>query len=89
MGSPKTRDSVRELLQAEGNDTVVLGTNCLGRCAFSPNWVVYPEGVWYSGISSAVTPKLVTGHLLGGEVQSEYVTLRLEPADEKSEPTPS
>jgi len=40
--------------------------NCLGLCTRGPNCVVYPEGIWYSGLSARRVTKIVDEHLAGG-----------------------
>jgi (2Fe-2S) ferredoxin len=39
---------------------------CLGPCFEGPTLVVYPEGVWYAGVTIADVPELVESHLAGG-----------------------
>lgn len=39
---------------------------CLGPCFDGPTVVVYPEGVWYAGVTVADVAELVEGHLAGG-----------------------
>ena len=39
-------------------------TTCgsLGLCEHGPNMVVYPEGVWYVGVSPEDVPEIVRSH---------------------------
>lgn len=47
----------------------ILVTTCgsVGLCAMGPAVLVYPEGVWYYGVSPDDVDTIVTQHLLGGE----------------------
>jgi (2Fe-2S) ferredoxin len=70
------------LLQREdllfGPDRVKRGeTPCLGVCAAGPIVAVYPEGVWYANVDSAVLERIVVEHLKQGRVVDEYVFHRL------------
>lgn len=73
-----------ELLQREGllygARRVKRGeTPCLGVCAGGPIVVVYPEGVWYAGVTPALLERIVVEHLRDGRVVEEAVFHRLGP----------
>ena len=48
-------------------------TPCLGVCAGGPIVVVYPEGIWYSGVTPALLERIVVEHLKEGRVVEEAV----------------
>lgn len=52
-------------------------TPCLGVCAGGPIVVVYPEGVWYAGVTPALLERIVVEHLRDGRVVEEAVFHRL------------
>jgi (2Fe-2S) ferredoxin len=39
---------------------------CLDQCEHGVTVVVYPEGVWYGGVTPADVPEIVEQHLQGG-----------------------
>jgi (2Fe-2S) ferredoxin len=52
-------------------------TPCLGVCAGGPIVVVYPEGVWYAGVTTELLERIVVDHLRDGKVVEEAVFHRL------------
>ena len=42
-------------------------SGCLDQCEHGPNVVVYPDGVWYGGVTEADVDEIVDRHLVGGE----------------------
>ena len=50
---------------------------CLGVCSHGPVVVVYPEGVWYAGVSPALLERIVVEHLRDGRPVEEAVFHRL------------
>ncbi|HWJ23762.1 MAG TPA: (2Fe-2S) ferredoxin domain-containing protein [Gemmatimonadaceae bacterium] len=52
-------------------------TPCLGVCAGGPIVVVYPDGIWYAGVTPALLERIVVEHLKGGKVVEEAVFHRL------------
>ncbi|SRR5579872_1169976 len=39
---------------------------CLDQCEHGPNLVIYPEAVWYGGVSLADVDEIIDSHILGG-----------------------
>ena len=52
-------------------------TPCLGVCEAGPIVVVYPEGVWYHGVTPQLLERIVVEHLVRGKVVEEAVFHRL------------
>ena len=46
---------------------------CLDTCENGVTVVVYPEAVWYGGVTLADVDEIVTRHVLGGEVVQRLV----------------
>lgn len=67
-GSAATIDALRKELASMGLLDEVQVTVCssIGLCERGPNLVVYPEGVWYSGVTPADVPELVASHFVAG-----------------------
>ena len=52
-------------------------TPCLGVCTAGPIVVVYPEGVWYSGVTPELLERIVVEHLKNDKIVEEAVFFRL------------
>lgn len=51
---------------------------CLGVCGGGPIVAVYPEGIWYGGVTPALLERIVVEHLRGGCVVEEAVFHRFD-----------
>jgi (2Fe-2S) ferredoxin/predicted O-methyltransferase YrrM len=69
-GSAKTIDILRKEIASRGLLEEVQVTVCgsLGLCERGPNMVVYPEGVWYSGVTPGDVAEIVEKHFRQGQV---------------------
>ena len=67
-GSEALRDAFKDALKQRGMAKQIRANaaGCLDTCAFGPSVVVYPEGVWYSGVKLEDVPAIVEEHLIGG-----------------------
>ena len=67
-GSLATIEALRKEVAARGLLDAVQITTCgsLGVCERGPNLVVYPEGIWYSGVKAEDVPELVESHFIKG-----------------------
>ncbi|WP_338871349.1 hypothetical protein [Myxococcus stipitatus] len=48
-------------------------SGCLGTCPLGVSVVIYPEGVWYGGVSVDAIPMLVEEHFIQGRVVESLV----------------
>jgi (2Fe-2S) ferredoxin len=67
-GAGAVIEALRREVAARGLGDTVQITTCgsLGLCQRGPNLVVYPEGIWYSGVTPADVPELVSEHFTNG-----------------------
>ncbi len=52
-------------------------TPCLGVCAGGPIVAVYPEGIWYAGVTPALLERIVVEHLRDGREVTDALFHRL------------
>jgi len=68
-GGVEVRDRLKAELTSRGISKLVRANNagCLDQCEHGVTVVVYPEQVWYGGVTVDDIPELVDKHLVGGE----------------------
>lgn len=68
-GSAEVAAALKEKAHACGLKRIVRvnKAGCLDQCARGVTLVVYPEGVWYGGVTTADVDELVERHLVRGE----------------------
>jgi (2Fe-2S) ferredoxin/SAM-dependent methyltransferase len=84
-GSAQVLEALRREINAHGLEDDVQVTTCgsLGLCEHGPNMVVYPEGIWYSGVTLADVQEIVRSHFQEGTpverlVRTDLAALRAE-----------
>jgi (2Fe-2S) ferredoxin len=71
-GARQSGDVLTALQEGLGRNPELWGrvavtpTGCLGPCFEGPTVVVYPEGVWYVGVTPADVPEIVDHHMRRG-----------------------
>lgn len=68
-GRAALQKSFKEKLAARGLKGRVRANQagCLDQCEHGPNIVVYPEAVWYGGVTLADVDEIVESHIVGGK----------------------
>lgn len=90
----KGSEEVRLLLKKELDKRGVKGTiransaGCLDTCEQGISVVVYPEAVWYAGVTKEDVPEIVEQHLIGGRPVERLRMKPLPPKEPKPEPKP-
>ena len=84
-GSAQVIDALRREIATHGLEDEVQVTVCgsLGLCEHGPNMIVYPEGLWYSGLKPADVPEIVGSHFAQGVpverlVRTDLASVRAE-----------
>lgn len=59
-GSQAIRDELKRLMKSDGlsDHMRINNCGCLGQCEAGPNLVIYPDGVWYSGVNLQDVPEI-------------------------------
>ncbi len=65
-GSKEVLEALRAELGKTGlaDEIQVTTSGSLGLCDRGPNMIVYPEGVWYSGVQKSDVPEIVREHFM-------------------------
>ena len=69
-GSAKVLEALRREVAGQGlsNDVQITACGSFGLCDRGPNMIVYPEGVWYSGVTPQDVPEIVRTHFQAGRI---------------------
>ena len=62
------RDAFKKLLHERGLKGRIRANaaGCLDQCSRGTAVVVYPEQVWYGGVTAGDVPEIIDQHLIGG-----------------------
>jgi (2Fe-2S) ferredoxin len=73
----KGSEKIREALKAELKRRGLTGTvraneaGCLDQCEFGPTMVIYPQQIWYGGLTEADVPRIVEETVIGGRILAD------------------
>jgi len=69
-GGIEVRDTLKSEITKRGLSKIIRANNsgCLDQCEHGVTVVVYPEQVWYGGVTVDDIKEIVEKHLIGGEV---------------------
>jgi sirohydrochlorin ferrochelatase len=74
-GAPAVLERLRqETRDSESCDARITRTSCLGQCGDGPNVAVYPDGVWYQGVTPDDADRIVSSHLDRDRIVSDIDT---------------
>jgi (2Fe-2S) ferredoxin len=74
-GSSKVRDLLKSELAKRGLAGRVRANNagCLDACEYGVSMVIYPDGIWYGGVTVDDIPEIIDRTIIGGEVIQRLV----------------
>ena len=72
--SPKLVEAFMQAIEDRdlSGDCMVTNTGCFGICNRGPIAVVYPEGVWYGGLTLKAVEEIVESHIENGTPAEAY-----------------
>jgi (2Fe-2S) ferredoxin len=72
-GQGKLRDCFKKELKSRGLGPLVRANQagCLDQCELGPTVVIYPQAIWYGGVTEADVPRIIEETIIGGRVIEE------------------
>ncbi len=46
---------------------------CLDQCELGPTVVIYPQEIWYGGVTTADVPRIIEETVVGGEILEDLL----------------
>jgi len=87
-GSEQVRDLLKDGLKARGLSKIVRANaaGCLDACATGTTVVIYPEGIWYGGVTAADVEEIIEKHVIRGEVVERLLVRPQDGGQERLRP---
>jgi len=84
-GSGKVLEALRREIDTRrlGDEVQITACGSVGLCEHGPNMIVYPEGIWYSGVMPEDVAEIVESHFQQGVPVERLV--RTDPAEVRAE----
>ena len=69
-GSEQVRTILKAELKKRGLNALIRAntSGCLDACEFGVSVVIYPEGVWYGGVTVGDVDEIIDQHIINGKV---------------------
>jgi len=49
-------------------------SGCLDQCEHGPNVVIYPDAIWYGGVTASDVDEIIESHIIGGKPVERLLT---------------
>ena len=74
-GSGKLRDLFKEEVKRRNLNPLVRANKagCLDQCELGPTVVIYPQAIWYGGVTADDVPRIIEETIVNGRVIEELV----------------
>ncbi|WP_311171696.1 CbiX/SirB N-terminal domain-containing protein [Halobellus ordinarius] len=72
-GAARVIEGLRNAARDADCDARVTRSSCLGQCGDGPMVAVYPDGIWYGGVTTDDTGRIVSSHLRRDRIVSDLV----------------
>jgi len=74
-GREELRNCFKREIKARGLAPLVRANRagCLDQCELGPTVVIYPQAIWYGGVTAADVPRIVEETIVGGHVLDDLL----------------
>jgi (2Fe-2S) ferredoxin len=74
-GKQELRDAFKKELKKRKLGPLVRAnqSGCLDQCELGPTVVIYPQGIWYGGVTVDDVPRIIEETILGGRVLEDLL----------------